>query len=107
MEIEPRAVTARHDKREAKLTKFDLSVYVNLMHKYLTNEIEIVDFQTMFLRIFKNDKNMYTGDTYETLNRIFFLFEDLNIDENRDEDDLSPEEFTRHIKEEYDRIVTK
>jgi hypothetical protein len=74
MEIELRAVTARHGKREAELKKDDLSVYVNLMHKF---------------------------------NRIFFLFEDLNIDENRDEDDLSPEEFTKHIKEEYDRIVTK
>jgi hypothetical protein len=49
----------------------DMSSYITLIESYLTRQISSAEFESKYLRLFKNEKRIPPAQIYELLNRLF------------------------------------
>jgi hypothetical protein len=49
----------------------DISSYITLIESYLTRQISPTEFESKYLRLFKDEKRIPPTQIYEALNRLF------------------------------------
>ena len=67
--------------------------YIELIEKFVEYKIDVLCFETSFLKMFKNDKELYPDNIYNVLDQ-FFSDVDMFVydDELRDNGDLGKEQ---------------
>jgi hypothetical protein len=82
-----------------------IAKYLDLIRSFVCGDIDVSLFEKKYLQTFKNEKTIFGGDTYETLNELFGDIDEYCADPSiRDEDDIDETELLKRAKVALERL---
>lgn len=81
------------------INNFALKKYMELISQFISNDITLLQFNTRYLELFKQETVIFGGEIYETLNNLFLDIDQYCGDPNLwEEGDLNDEQLLESAK---------
>ena len=79
--------------------------YIDLVEKFITDQIDAQGFEKLFLELFKKDSTQFNEREYEILNNLFYDVEDFCANPDiRDDEDLDEKQLKTRSKKHLEKL---